>query len=117
MVPRGRWFGGLVEACGIERWSWGVWFWGWSYEFGDFCCQVDTDGAPGDTAAAAYAAARAKLIEPSSEFMGDPLAIACTDGVTNWSTGSMGKIGIEAGVPASLAIDGFIGQIVDFVDA
>lgn len=103
----------MIEVDGE---SLGVWLRGWCNEFGDFGGQVDTDGAPGDTSAAADATAGAKLIEPGCEFMGDPLSISRADGVANGSTGGVREIGIEARVPASLANDRFIGQVVDFID-
>lgn len=48
--------------------------------------------------------------------MSDPLSVASADGIANGGTGGVGEVGIEARVPAALAVDRFIGQVVDFID-
>ena len=65
-------------------------------EFSDFGRQIDSDGAPSDTSAASDTAACIELIEPSCEFMGEPLSVSGSNGISNCSAGCVREIGVKA---------------------
>lgn len=54
-------------------------------EFGYLLGQVDPHGAPSDASTASDATACVKLVEPGGEFMGQPLTVARSDGVSDRS--------------------------------
>jgi len=85
-------------------------------QLGDFLGQIDPDWAPGDAATATDTAAGIELVVPGSQFVGQPLTVARADGVSCWGTGGVGKVGVEARVPAAMSDDRFVDKVVDFVD-
>ena len=54
-------------------------------EFGYFLGQIDPHGAPSDASAASDATACVELVEPGGQFMGQPLTVARSDGVSDRS--------------------------------
>ena len=86
-------FGGDGEQRGIGGFE----------EFGDFLGQIDSDRAPGDASTATDASAGIELIVPGGEFVSKPLAVTGLDRVSDRGARGVGKVGVEARVPATFS--------------
>lgn len=103
-----------MMKLGGDTEQWGI---GGFEQFCDFLGQIDSYGAPSDTAAATDASAGIELIEPGRQFVGQPLAVARLDRVAGWGPRGVGKVRVEARVPAALAEGCIVEQVVRFIDA
>src|SRR6266536_5154657 len=77
----------------------------------DLLGQVDADWAPGDAAATAHAAGGAELVDPGTQLVREPLAVAGPGRGAHAASAEMAEIERVAGVPAPPAFGVLAGQV------